>query len=159
MNCGPWTVQSEYYAVWATDATLPAFGGPAANNGDSYFQSAYVQLLCFLTGEHQPYNRKGGSGAAFGRVIPNSNWTMAAGEDGTRCHGTGAWQVGVRYSWIDLNDQAIAGGTVNDCTVGLSWFLNPNFKVQWNYSVADRSVNGPSDGIVHGGGVRTAFDW
>lgn len=159
MNCGPWTVQSEYYAVWATDATLPAFGGPAANNGDSYFQSAYVQLLCFLTGEHQPYNRKGGSGAAFGRVIPNSNWTMAAAEDGTRCHGTGAWQVGVRYSWIDLNDQGIAGGTVNDCTVGLSWFLNPNFKVQWNYSVADRSVNGPSDGIVHGGGVRTAFDW
>ena len=78
---------------------------------------------------------------------------------GNRCSSPGAWQVGIRYSWIDLNDRGIAGGTVNDITVGLNWFINPNLKFQWNYTVADRDVNGASDGFVHGFGMWTAFDF
>ena len=71
----------------------------------------------------------------------------------------GAWQVGVRYSWIDLNDNSIPGGVVNGVTFGLNWYLNPNLKFQWNYDIADRDVNGSSDGLVHSFGMRTAFDF
>jgi phosphate-selective porin OprO/OprP len=159
MTWGPWTVQSEYFAVWVTDATFPATGAGAVNHGTGFFQSAYVEVLYFLTGEYGPYNRKGGSGAAFTRVIPHSNWFCVRNACDGLCHSWGAWQVGARYSWIDLNDKGINGGVAHDVTLGLNWYLNPNLKVQWNYSIADRDVNGASDGIVHGFGMRTAFDF
>jgi phosphate-selective porin OprO/OprP len=159
MNWGPWTLQSEYFAVWVTDTTFPAVGAGAVNRGTAFFQSAYVELLYFLTDEHRPYNRKGGNGAAFKRVIPHSNAYFVADECGNKCSSRGAWQVGVRYSWIDLNDLGINGGSVKDVTVGLNWYINPNLKFQWNYTVSDRDVNGASDGLVHGFGMRTAFDF
>jgi len=155
MNWGPWTVQAEYFGVWLTDAAL--VGG--ANQGTAFFQSAYCEVLYFLTGEHRPYNRKGGSGASFTRVIPHTNWFCVPDACGGLCHGAGAWQIGVRYSWIDLSDRGINGGKAEDWTVGLNWYLNPNLKIQWNYSIADRELNGASDGIVHGFGMRTAFDF
>jgi phosphate-selective porin OprO/OprP len=156
MNWGPWTVQSEYFGVWVNDAVFPVGG---ANRGTAFFQSAYVQVLYFLTGEHTPYNKKGGSGAAYTRVVPHSNFFCVRDEFGGSCFSQGAWQIGARYSWIDLNDQGINGGIVNDVTLGLNWYINPNLKFQWNYSISDRDVNGASDGVVHGFGMRTAFDF
>lgn len=154
MVWGPWTVQSEYFAVWVNDTVFPATGAGATNEGTRYFQSAYAEVLYFLTGEHRPYSRKGGNGAAFTRVIPHSNAFFVRD-----CLSMGAWQVGARYSWIDLNDGAVDGGEVNDFTLGLNWFINPNLKFQWNYTVADRSVTGTADGLVHGFGMRTAWDF
>ena len=72
---------------------------------------------------------------------------------------SGAWQVGLRYSYIDLNDGPIRGGQLNDVTAGLNWFLNPNFKIQGNYSYGYRTVDAASNGSYHGFGVRFAFDW
>jgi phosphate-selective porin OprO/OprP len=80
-------------------------------------------------------------------------------EHGGLCHSLGAWQAGVRYSWIDLTDKGLNGGTAQDLTFGLNWYLNPNLKIQWNYSVAERDLDGPSDGYIHGFGMRTAFDF
>jgi phosphate-selective porin OprO/OprP len=157
MNWGPWTVQSEYFAVWVHDAVFPAVGG--VGQGTPFFQSAYVQVLYFLTGEHTPYSKKGGSGAAFTRVIPHSNFFWVRDDCGGTCFSRGAWQVGARYSWIDLNDRGVNGGVVHDLTLGLNWYINPNLKFQWNYFIADRDVNGASDGVVHGFGMRTASDF
>jgi phosphate-selective porin OprO and OprP len=157
MTWGPWTVQSEYFGVWVNDTVFPAAGG--ADLGTVYVESAYLEVLYFLTGEHRPYNKLGGSGAAYTRVVPNSNFFSVRDEEGYHCTSPGAWQVGVRYSWIDLNDAGLAGGVVNDVTLGLNWYLNPNLKFQWNYTVADRDLNGLSDGLVHGFGMRTAFDF
>ncbi|MFQ5734126.1 MAG: OprO/OprP family phosphate-selective porin [Planctomycetaceae bacterium] len=159
MNWGPWTVQAEYFGVWVTDSVFPATGLGATNRGSAFFQSAYAEVLYFLTGEHRAYNRKGGNGAAYKRVIPRRNVFFTDDDCDNRCSSWGAWQVGIRYSWVDLNNRGIAGGTVNDITFGLNWFINPNLKFQWNYTVADRDVNGPSDGLIHGFGMRTAFDF
>ena len=145
------------FAVWVADAVFPAAGGGA--RGTPFFQSAYVELLYFLTGEHRPYSRKGGNGAAYTRVVPRSNAFFVRDACGHSCFSLGAWQVGVRYSWIDLNDRGVNGGKVNDVTLGLNWYLNPNLKLQWNYTIANRNVNGPSDGLIHGFGMRTAFDF
>ena len=42
----------------------------------------YVEALYFLTGEHRPYSKHGGSGAAFTRVVPNSNYFFVGGDGG-----------------------------------------------------------------------------
>jgi phosphate-selective porin OprO/OprP len=44
----------------------------------------------------------------------------------------GAWQLGARFSYLDLYDKAIRGGQVYDWTVGVDWYWNPNMKVQFN---------------------------
>ena len=76
----------------------------------------------------------------------------------------GAWQVGTRYSRTDLKSTGIDGGILQDVTLGLNWFLNPNMKFQFNYvwaygnaptSGAARGLNG----TAHGFGTRLAIDF
>ena len=49
------------------------------------------------------------------------------------CTGTGAWEVAVRGSWIDLNDDDIRGGELTDVTLGVNWYMNAYAKMQFNY--------------------------
>lgn len=171
--CGPWTVQSEYYGSWLHDARAL----PNDPRGVTQFtQSAYVEVLYFLTGEHRVFNRQI---PGFARVVPHENvWLQKCGNIGR-----GAWQIGARYSWIDLADHGVLGGNntignAQSVTVGLNWFLNPNMKLQWNYTYEQRynvnfvgPVNGvapptigllpnlPSNGELHGAGMRMAIDF
>jgi phosphate-selective porin OprO and OprP len=69
----------------------------------------------FLTGEYQPYDRRGGT---FSRVIPLHDFHLKKGDGYWAC---GAWQVGVRFSYLDLDDKDIRGGTLDDWTVSLNW--------------------------------------
>lgn len=156
MNWGPWTVQAEYQATWTYDAreTFPV--ASAEDLGTVFFQGYYVELLYFLTGEHRAYDRKQGR---FDRVVPHENFFWLHG-DGGNILGRGAWQLAARYSQIDLKDGGIDGSVVDDVTLGLNWFVNPNMKVQWNYSWAYRDAAGDtSDGIIQEAGVRFAVDF
>ncbi len=159
---GPVTLQTEYTRVWVHDATFPVTGTAKKNYGTVEYQAAYAELLCFLTGEHRTYDRKR---AAFTRVTPNQNFTsFGMNPDGCDdCNnggGLGAWQLGVRYSWIDLDNNGISGSTCQDVTVGLNWFLNPYMKWQLNYSSLYRNAPGTvHDGWVRAFGVRLAFDF
>ena len=101
------------------------------------------------------------SPAIFDRIVPRRNAYWVEGEEGKpdEC-GPGAWQVGFRYNYLDLNDKGIDGGILNDFTAGLNWFINPNMKFQWNYSVTLRqSPTGLSDGTIQGFGMRYAMDY
>jgi phosphate-selective porin OprO/OprP len=148
---GPLSIQAEYAASMVNNASV---GGGAV--ADVFFQGCYVEALYFLTGEHRNYNRKRG---AFDRVIPHENFFLVRGEEG-HPFGSGAWEVGVRFSSTDLTNQGIQGGVLQDLTLGLNWYLNPNAKIQWNYDVARRSATGTnSDGTIQGFGVRMAFDF
>ena len=64
--------------------------------------------------------------------MPYEDYVRMPGEYGRAC-GRGAWQVGARYSYVDLNDKRVHGGQENEFTAGLNWFLNPNLKFQFNY--------------------------
>jgi phosphate-selective porin OprO/OprP len=149
MVYGPLTLQAEWAGQFLTDAVAPD-GQP---QGTVFYHGGYVELLYFLTGEHQEYVKREG---VFGRVIPKHNYHLKKGDCYRAC---GAWQVGVRFSYLDLNDKAIQGGTLYDWTVGLNWFLNPNMKIQFNYIAEHRDQPGATPGWINGLGVRAAYDF
>jgi phosphate-selective porin OprO and OprP len=146
---GPWTVQAEWAGQFLTDAV--AGGQP---QGTVFFHGGYVEALYFLTGEHQEYDKREG---VFGRVVPKNNYHLRQCDD---CRAFGAWQVGARFSYLDLNDKAIRGGQVYDWTFGLNWFFNPNMKCQFNYILEHRDgPQGVARGWINGFGVRVAYDF
>jgi phosphate-selective porin OprO/OprP len=49
----------------------------------------------------------------------------------------GAWEVALRYSHLDLNDDNIRGRELSDITVGLNWYLNSYLRLMFNYIRAD----------------------
>jgi phosphate-selective porin OprO and OprP len=104
------------------------FNGTAKGTFGHFFDGGYIQLTYFLTGENETYVRRA---AAFTRVTPYENFFNLPGER-THC-GLGAWQVGARYSWVDLNDQGVHGGFLNETTAGVNWYLNPNLRYEFNY--------------------------
>ena len=149
---GPWTFTAEYLFNPIHNAAL--YNKPTV--GTAIYHGGYVEVLYFLTGEFREYRRAGG---IFERVIPHENAFFTKSGDGTT-GGLGAWQVGLRYNYLDLNDKGLNGGILNDYTAGLNWFLNPNMKVQINYSITDRqSVVAKYDGIIQGFGMRLAHDF
>ncbi|MCH8318679.1 MAG: hypothetical protein IIA88_09325 [Bacteroidetes bacterium] len=89
------------------------------------FAGYYVFLSYFLTGESRQYST---SLSVFSRVSPKKNF----GSDG----GLGAWEIGLRYSSLDLDDKTIRGGKLNYITIGINWYLNPSTRFMANYVLA-----------------------
>ena len=125
---GPLSFQGEF-----TEALLDV----ALATAPSHFFGYSLQASYFLTGESKNYKR---SSAKFGATDPSKNF---GDDDG----GKGAWEVAVRYSKIDLNDNdgvnrelkasSRRGGVLSDVTVGLNWYLNPLTRVMMNYVYSD----------------------
>lgn len=151
---GSLNIQAEYTATFSTQAQNSA-GQPI---GTAYFGGYYVQALYFLTGEHRLYDYQKG---LIGRVIPYENAAFVRGGEGRRpVFLRGAWQVGVRYNELNLNDKGINGGMLRDVTLGLNWFLNPNMKLQWNVTLTHRDgQKNTADGNIYGAGMRIAHDF
>lgn len=124
---GPFSVQAEYLAtaVDAMDASDPMFAG------------WYAFASFFLTGEYRPFGQSDGT---FQRVRPRSNFD---GEGGV-----GAWELAARVSRIGLDDAPATGGTLDDFTVAVNWYLNPNFRVMTNYVRADLDEAGVSHSLL-----------
>jgi len=134
MVWGPFSLQGEYVGA-IHDRTSPGANREIGSNDNPCFNSFYVLASYFLTGEHRPYIKKTGT---FGRIRPKKNFR----EDG----GWGAWEVAVRYGYVDLNssDADIEGGILQTGTVGLNWYLNPNTRVMFNYV---RACQADYDGV------------
>ena len=124
---GPFSVQSEYTysAARSQIAGDPAFGG------------FYIYASVFLTGEQRNYKASSGS---FDRVRPRKNF--APGE------GTGAWEMALRYSTLDLTDRAIQGGRLTNLTAAVNWYLNPVARIMFNYVFGDLYEVGGTHAVV-----------
>ncbi len=164
---GPWTFSAEYATSWVTnaytggvpfaDGTLPA---NAKRRGTYSAQGGYVELLRFLTRDHRKYrlDRPG-----HDRVTPNSTFYLVEGDRGW-IFSQGAWEVGVRYDYVDLTNQGINGGMSHAVTACLNWYLNPNARIQWNTFWMSRTFSpsdaaGRVDGDLLGSGVRFNVDF
>lgn len=157
---GPWTFQAEYLGSYMTDAA-PIVGNviqPA--QGDVLYHGGYAQVFYFLTGEHETYDKLLG---VFTRVTPHENFFVGRDECGNVTGGgIGAWQVGARYNYLDLNDNGFNGGILHNGTLGLNWFLNPNMKFQFDFMATHRDAplaGDLGDGWIYGWGTRWAMDF
>lgn len=134
---GPWSIQGEYMQTRVEAAA-----------GDPSFDGFYVFGSWFVTGENRPYRRSAG---AFDRVKPARNFAFGGGP--------GAWELAVRYSRLDLNDEMISGGRLQDITGAVNWYLNPNMRLMMNYIFADLE-RGPVEGEnAHIFQTRLQFDF
>lgn len=141
--------QAEYTGAWNRNVVGNGVTAPVADLGDVYFYGWYAEVLYFLTGEHREYEKKTG---VFGRVSPHENF----GEAGA----LGGFQLGARYNQLCLVDSGLNGGRLQDITLGLNWFLNPNMKIQSNYTHTIRdTVFTPGGSSYDGVGMRLAWDF
>lgn len=122
---GPFSLQSEFI-----DAVIESRPGDNPN-----FMGYYVFASYFLTGEHREYDPESGE---FDRVKPLENFRGPSG-------GWGAWELAARYSRLDLSDGNINGGDLQDITIGVNWYLNPNFRWMFNYVLGDLRHGGEAN--------------
>jgi len=114
---GPLSFQAEYVQAFVNAGTA----------GDPGFWGGYLYGSYFLTGEHRRYDMKKG---IFSQVTPNDNFQFSGG-------GWGAWELGLRVSYVDLNGGNIRGGKEGNLTAGLNWYIDPNIRIMFNYIHAD----------------------
>ena len=129
----------EAAVVWgafhaAGEYTLLAVERPSGLSGVD-LHGGYVSAGYFLTGERRPYK-----GGVFRRVVPRNNVFEG---------GIGAWELAVRYSALDLNDEAVAGGEEDNVTAGVNWYLNPHVRALFQYVHADIEAAGTNPGPLH----------
>ena len=116
---GPWTLQAAVLSCVVEQCNVAPRRPDKKELWHIAIPKRYAEVLYFLTGEHRYYNRKS---AVFGRVTPNQNSQSFGMTEGEEECGIGAWQLGVRYSWIDLDNKGFRGSTCQDITIGLNWF-------------------------------------
>ena len=160
---GPFSVQSEFVGAWFT----PGTAAPASLNTTAFAYGTYVYFSYFLTGENRNYDRKH---AYFDRVTPYENFFRVRGEDDNIYTGKGAWEIGYRWSYMDLDGQngnlegvsatAASHATRNsDNTVGLNWYLNPYSRVMWNYIHSNSEFGASSRGAIDCFAMRLQLDF
>lgn len=118
---GPFSLQAEY---------LMANVENDAGN-DPSFDGWYAQGSWVLTGESRAYKASKG---AFGGIKPAHAFDPSNGD-------WGAVELAVRYSHLDLNDNGINGGEMNNLTLGANWYLNNNMRLMANYIFVDTDNN------------------
>jgi phosphate-selective porin OprO and OprP len=130
--------------------------GPISPSVD--FDGWYAQATYVLTGESRPYNIGAGS---FGSPKPARPFSLETG-------GIGAWEVGVRYSTVNLNDTSsgfiVNGGKQSLWTFGVNWYVNNNVRFMLNYITGDidkRAVltNAPQGFKLDALALRTQFNF
>ena len=124
---GPFSVQAEYQA-----ADLDA-----AAAGDPSFWGWYAQASYWLTGECRAW--KDGE---FGRVSPCCDWLD------NDCCCKGAWEVALRYSYLDLDDANVQGGVLGGWEAGINWHLNPNARIMFNVSLMTPEVRTMAGALI-----------
>ncbi len=108
------SLQGEYKPTWTTteDGNNPSYSG-------WYLYGSY-----WITGEHRAYRN-----GVFRRVTVNRPFLEG---------GPGGWEVGARYSMLDLGsdakplDSEIPGNRLDDITIGVNWHWNKMTRMMFN---------------------------
>jgi len=100
----------------------------APESGDPFFHGGEIFAAYLLTGETRPYNARG---AYFERIPPARS--VFSG-------GPGAWELVLRYSYADLADGPIQGGTFWRITPMVNWHLSDYMRLEfvYGYGMLDR---------------------
>ena len=118
---GPFIAQAEWNSVHV--------GRQAADSVS--FNGWHVQAGYMLTGESRRYDWKKGT---FSSPKP--------------CSPCGAWELAARYSYVNLTDKDVWGGSEHNATLGVNWFYNRNVTVKANYIRARINPIGTVAGVI-----------
>jgi phosphate-selective porin OprO/OprP len=91
--------------------------------GDPMFHGGNVFVTWLMTGEQRPYIDVGGKA---GFVKPKRSAFSG---------GPGAWEALLNYSYADLDDAQITGGTFWRLTPGISWYIDDMTSFRWAYGL------------------------
>jgi phosphate-selective porin OprO/OprP len=97
--------------------------GAAAGGDDPTLNGYYAFVSYFLTGEQRAYRKTGG---VFDRVKPKENFSMK------EMSGSGAWELGLRYTKFDFDEASATDANLSDVTLGVNWYWNAFSKIQFN---------------------------
>lgn len=99
----------------------------SAAKGSYNFGGWYVHATCLLLGGQQRFNVAEGE---FTQPSTGRKW--------------GDIELALRYDYLDLNDGTIYGGSGQNFTAGLNFYIDKNFKfvINYQYSKNDRYANG-----------------
>ncbi|HXH55586.1 MAG TPA: porin [Gammaproteobacteria bacterium] len=130
---GPATVEGEIYQ--AIVQRVPSGGTPLLDTGTTQgnprFHGWHIEAAYVLTGEHRVYDFETGT-------LRNPK----------PCDKAGAWEVAARYSFVNMVDKNIYGGSEHNTTLGLNWFVNEHVKVSANYIRAKIHPTGRGTTVV-----------
>lgn len=133
LRSGPFWLHGEYVR---TDLDAPTYNDPTLSG-------YHVTASWILTGEMREYNKRVGifRPVPIARTVDQNGW--------------GAWEIGTRFSHLDLSEAPDPmGGDAGDMDVwslALNWWLTPYFNVNVNYRyiTLDRfGVEGNSQGVT-----------
>lgn len=117
---------------------------------DPLFWAAYAELSWWVTGETRRYLRGRG---VFSRVVPKHRFDPEKKR-------WGALETALRYSWLDLSNDGIRGGTLSEWSFALNWVLFSNMRVSNNYVLSRaRDRAGAQSGIAHSWVTRFQIDF
>lgn len=122
---GPFSFQGEFfYALVDAEEALRFWG-------------IYGHASVFLTGESRIYNPSKG---IFAAITPHENFEIFRDfspdepvQELRPRYGMGAFELGARYSYTDLNDREVKGGKEHNITTGLNWYFKTNIRIMLNY--------------------------
>lgn len=99
------------------------------NSGqDLEFSGWYVSVSWVLTGEKRSYN---GAKGRFNRIEPKGRST--------------AWEIALRTSSLDLSDEEIEGGELQNTTLAVNAYVNDNVRFRINMIRAEATPNEDGD--------------
>ena len=131
---GPVFMQAEYIHSGLQRNASKSSG----KNRDLNFSGAYLAGSWMLTGEQRAYSVRNG---VFKGINPRSD--------------TGAWELVLRYSVLDLSDRKIDGGEEQNWALGVNWYPNSNVRLMANYIRAEAD---PSTAEVKPNSLRGATE-
>jgi phosphate-selective porin OprO/OprP len=91
------------------------------SGGDHMFHGGDFVATYLITGETRPYNTVGGLFKDITPLRPVFNG------------GPGAWELVLRYSYTNLNDHNVQGGTFGRITPMVNWYLSENVRLEMAY--------------------------
>lgn len=118
---GPASVAGEYYQ--ATVKRVPVIND-SATASNPRFHGWHMQAGYLLTGETRKYDFATG--------------TLRNPTPASQC---GAWEIVARFSYLNLANKNINGGSEHNTTLGVNWFINENVRLAANYIRANIRTN------------------
>jgi phosphate-selective porin OprO/OprP len=151
-NLGIAIVENAFSAQGEVTLTVPHDG----IDENPLFWGAYLELSWWVTGENRRYLRGRG---VFSRVVPKRRFDPEKGQ-------WGALELATRYSWLDLSDDGIRGGTLGEFSLAANWVIFSNLRMSNNYVLSHTADRTPTvdqietdSGIAHSWVTRFEIDF